>query len=274
VRWGVALALCWTTLAHADASGALLRYAELAVPCDGRATTAKASELLRRVTRSQRDPERRLALHVALAEALRAQHAASVARLASAVQRQDPESAACARQIAALAIHDDQLELATEALVLASEVLPQDASIRAELARLWLTRGRIDRALPLLAERFSLATGELTARRDLAYALAADGRPDEALSLLLPAREACQQDARCALTAARIALEGDHFEQALGYLQARLAHEPGDLDALFALGDLHTRAHQLEQARAAYTQILALRPESVRAAQALQALAP
>ncbi|HEX5658723.1 MAG TPA: tetratricopeptide repeat protein [Polyangiales bacterium] len=252
----------------------LLRYAELALPCDGRATKAKASELLRRMARANVDWERRIALHAALAEALLAQHAASVSRLGVAILRQDPESAACARQIAALAIRDDALPEATDALVLAGEVLPQDAAIRAELGRLWLARGRLDRALPVFAERFALATGDLGARRDLAYALAADGRPDEALSLLVPAREACEQDATCALTAARIALEGDRFDEALRYLEARLGVEPRDLDALFALGDVHTRARQLDRARTAYARILALKPDSVRAAQALQALAP
>jgi tetratricopeptide (TPR) repeat protein len=251
----------------------LLRYAELAVPCNGRATKAKASELLRRMTRANVDWERRIQLHAALAEALLQQHAASVARLGTAVQRQDAESAACAREIAALAIRADALAEATDALVLAGEVLPQDAAIRAELARLWLARGRIDLALPLLAERFALATGDLAARRELAYALAADGRAEEALSLLAPAREACQRGP-CAVTAARIALEADRLDDAQRYLESRLASEPRDLDALFALGDVCTRARQLERARDVYQRILAIKPDSVRASQALQALAP
>jgi tetratricopeptide (TPR) repeat protein len=290
VRWClfVVLLSCSATLARAQeerrvlaalakaprSEPLLLRYAELAVPCSGGASKAKASELLRRLARAKVEPGRRTLLHAALAQALLSRHAEAVAQLALAVQRQDAESADCARQVAALAIRDDQLAHASDALELASEALPQDAAIRAELARLWLARGRTDRALPLLAERFTLATGELAARRDLAYALAADGRPDEALSLLAPAREACQQDAGCALTAARVALESERLDEALRYLEARLAAEPRDLDALFALADVHTRSHQREQARAAYTRILALRPESVRAQQALQALAP
>ncbi|MET0286054.1 MAG: tetratricopeptide repeat protein [Polyangiales bacterium] len=292
MRWGlVAIVLsCWTcrsaqasaqeerrvlaALTRAPSSEALLqRYAELALPCDGRASKAKASELLRRMARANVDWGRRIVLHAALAEALLSRHTQSVAKLALSVQRQDVESADCARQIAALAIRDEQLALATDALVLASEALPQDAAIRGELARLWLARGRTDRALPLLAERFTLTT-ELAARRELAYALAADGRAEEALSLLAPAREACQQDAGCALTAARNALEGERLDEALRYLEARLASEPRDLDALFALGDVHTRGRRLEQAREVYRRILAVRPESVRAQQALQALAP
>lgn len=284
MRWLVALALCWASLAEAQEASprdrhqptttdALLRYAEDAVPCEGPVSQANARHLLRRVARANLE-QPRLLLHAALAEAVLAQYAASLAQLARAVQRQDAESAACARQIAALAIRAGQLALATDALVLASEVLPQDAAIRGELGRLWLARGRIERALPLFAERFSLATGDLAARRDLAYALAADGRPDEALSLLAPAREACQQDPRCALIAARIALEADHLDDARSFLERRLASEPHDIDALFALGDVHTRARRIAQARATYEQILALRPGSVRAAQALQALTP
>ncbi|HEY6876782.1 MAG TPA: tetratricopeptide repeat protein, partial [Polyangiales bacterium] len=186
---------------------------------------------------------------------------------------QDEESARCARQVAALAIRAEALVEATLALELAHEAMPQDEASRADLARLWLARGLVDRALPLLAESFALSTAALPARLDLAYALAADGRADEALALLAPAREACDHDAPCALTAARIALEAGRLDDAARTLRVRLADAPDDLDALFALADVHLRRQEPEQARAAYEQILRTRPNSVRAREALQALA-
>lgn len=252
----------------------LLRYAELALPCDHLPSTTKARELLRQLSRAKIEPGRRLLLHAALAQAALAEFEASVRMLGDGVERLDRESAACARGVAALAIYADQLEPATSALGLAVEAAPQELSIRSELARLWLARGRADRALPLLAESFSSATGSLTVRSELAYALAADGRAEEALSLLAPAREACQHETACALLAARIALEAERLDDARSYLEALLAEQPAQLDALFALADVHTRAHRLQEARAAYSRILALRPESVRAAQALAALPP
>jgi tetratricopeptide (TPR) repeat protein len=262
----------------------LARYATLTLACDGAPSGAQrksASELLRRLTRAQALPsdastvpdlesEHRLGLLASYAEALLGRPREGLARLSSAAARQDPESARCARALAALAVEQGQLELACDALALAAEVLPQDASTRAELARLWLARGRSDRALPLLAERFASSTAALPARRDLAYALAADGRAGEALSLLLPARDACEADAPCALAAARIALEADRFDDAEHFLTARLSRDPQDLDALHALADLHTRARRPAQARAAYQQILQLRPNDVRATQALR----
>jgi tetratricopeptide (TPR) repeat protein len=263
----------------------LARYASLTLACDGAPSGAQkksASELLRRLARAQALPsdastvpdlesEHRLGLLAGYAEALLGRPREGLARLNVAAERQDPESARCARAVAALAVEQGQLELACDALALAAEVLPQDPSTRAELARVWLARGRSDRALPLLAERFAISTAALPARRDLAYALAADGRAAEALSLLLPAREACEADAPCALAAARIALEADRFDDAERFLSARLARDAQDLDALYALADLHTRARRPAQARAAYQQILQLRPNDVRATQALRA---
>ncbi|HEY6878933.1 MAG TPA: hypothetical protein VI299_12975, partial [Polyangiales bacterium] len=228
VRWLIALSLCWTALAHADASEALLaqveselargqraraekrllsglrrthvptllvRYAELAVPCDEHVDAAKAAELLKHV---DDEVDRRVGLHAAVAAAALGQRERGLALLRASLQRQDPESARCARQVAALFVRAEALAEATLALELANEAMPQDEALRADLARLWLARGLVDRALPLLAERFALSTAALPARLDLAYALAADGRADEALALLAPAREACDHDTSCA----------------------------------------------------------------------------
>jgi tetratricopeptide (TPR) repeat protein len=263
----------------------LLRYAELALPCELEPSEVKAAELVRRLARAATVPsdasavpdmegERRLALHAAHAHAALGDLGAALDALRAATQRQDPTSASCARSVAARAVASEQLTVASEALQLAREAMPQDPALVSALARVWLARGRVDQALPLLAERFAIAGGELGARRELAYALAADGRPDEALDLLRAARAPCEQDAACALLAARVALEAGRLDEATSYLRARLATDAEDVDALFVLADVSTRAHRLDDARSAYQRVLRLRPDSVRAREGLAAIEP
>jgi tetratricopeptide (TPR) repeat protein len=176
------------------------------------------------------------------------------------------------RQIAALAVTRDRLDLAEQALALARQYYLQDVTLSAELGHVLLARGRGEAALRLFAERYAIEPGQLEARRDLAYALASEGRAGEALALLSADRAACERALGCALEAARIALEAGRPEDALAYAARRLESDAGDLDALFVTADAHTRTGQFDDARKSYERVLAVRPDSVRARQALEQL--
>jgi len=267
----------------------LARYAELAVPFDDaahldrRGSPAGAADLLARVARRDALPwdpevatdverERALALHAALAEALLERYSESFARVVDAARLQDPQTVLCLRQIAALLVTREQLELAQHALELARQYLPQDQVLLAELAHVLLARGAGEQAITLFAERYAIAPDQLEARRDLAYALTTRGRAGEALALLSAVRATCEANLGCSLEAARIALEAGRPPDALAYAQKRLLAQPNDLDALFVSADAHTRTGNVAAARAAYEQVLRVRPESVRAKQALEQL--
>jgi tetratricopeptide (TPR) repeat protein len=267
----------------------LARYAALAVPlapepARGPAQrVARARELLQRIARRDALPgdpralpepeiERAITLHTALAEALLEHDESSFALVYAAGRQQDAGTVLCLRQIAALAVARDRLELAEQALALARQYFLQDLAVSAELGHVLLARGRGEAALRVFGERYAIEPGQLEARRDLAYALASEGRPGEALALLAADRSACERELGCALEAARIALEAGRPEEAVRYAAKRLAVDAGDLDALFVTADAQTRAGQLDEARRTYERALAVRPDSVRARTALAQL--
>jgi tetratricopeptide (TPR) repeat protein len=267
----------------------LIHYAALAVPLapepskEAAARVEGARLLVQYIARREAlpgdpsqllDPERErvLALHVALAEALLVHDDESFAWVRAAGRLQDPLTVQCLRQIATLAVTRDRLDLAEQALTLARQYYLQDLALTAELGHVLLARGRGEAALRLFAERYAIEPSQLEARRDLAYTLASEGRAGEALALLSAARADCERALGCALEAARIALEAGRLEDALAYAARRLEADAGDLDALFITADAHTRAGQLDRARSSYERVLALRPDSVRAQQALEQL--
>jgi tetratricopeptide (TPR) repeat protein len=266
----------------------LARYASLAVPLasEPSATPQRlkgARGLMERIARReelpsdpavQYDPEleRLVVLHAALAEALLVHDDESFALVRAAGRLQDPGTVLCLRQIAALAVTRDRLDLAEQALALARQYYLQDLTLGAELGHVLLARGRGEAALRLFAERYAIEPAQLEARRDLAYALVSEGRAGEALALLSADRDACERSLGCTLEAARIALEAGRLEEALRYAEKRLERDGADLDALFITADAHTRAGRLDDARRSYERVLALRPDSVRAQQALEQL--
>jgi tetratricopeptide (TPR) repeat protein len=267
----------------------LLRYAQLVVPlASPRAVTSPAltegaSDLLRWLMRRDALPgdpdapldlarEHALALHAAVAEAVLARYPEALTRVTSTAQLQDALAVLCLRQIAALAVTRETLPVAEQALALARQYLPQDLTLGTELGHVLLARGATEQAIPLFAERYAVSPSLLEARRDLAYALSAAGRAGEALALLTPVADACRVEPGCSLEAARIALEAGRPSEAIAFAEQLLAREPDDLDALFVAADAHTRTEQLDAARAAYERVLRVRPESVRAKQALEQL--
>ncbi|MDB4976298.1 MAG: domain protein putative component of TonB system [Myxococcaceae bacterium] len=263
----------------------LAPYAELLLPlrADGAVEPApeQASELLRQIERAHavsgaqlvtQDPEaeRQVGLRAALAEAVLGRFEQAFARLVEVGQLQDPITLRCLRRIAVVALQREQLLVAEQALGLARQYMPQDRQLPTELGRVLLARGKTEVALEVLAERVAIEPSALTARADLAYGLAAQGRAGEGLALLAGVRAECERERSCALAAARIALEAARPQEALTFA-APLA-SARDLDALFVTADAQLRAGDPAAARAAYEQILLLRPESVRARQGLEQL--
>jgi tetratricopeptide (TPR) repeat protein len=262
----------------------LARYAALRLPlAAAQAPSAQAAaELLRLVERASaissaqlvsQEPEsdRQLLLHVALAQAVLGRGEDALATVMAAGRLLDPQTAACLRQVAALAVRAEQLDLAERALAAARQYVPQDRALAHELGLVLLARGKGQAAGRVLAERLAVDDNDLSARADLSFAIASEGRPGEALAMLTTTRAACSQERSCALLAARLALEAGRPEEASGFA-APLA-QTGDLEALFVAADAATRAGKRDQARAHYEQVLRQKPDSVRAKLGLEQLA-
>lgn len=265
----------------------LARYAELALPLSAEASPAPRPEsartLLARLQNRDALPgdadalpeperERVLLLHAALAQAVLARYDDALALATAAGRLQDLGTVSCLRRVGAIAASRDQLDSAERALSLARQFYLQDLALATELGHVLLARGQGEAALRLFAERHAIQPDALAARRDFAYALASQGRAGEALGLLVAARAGCEADSDCTLEAARIALEAGRPVDAITWAQRRLALRGEDLDALFVLGDAHTRTGALHEARNAYERVRAVRPDSVRARQALEQL--
>lgn len=259
-----------------------LRYAELALPfsgalgadVDARVRLAEPLHaLLPRVDLSaiEREGARQLLLHGAYAALLVGDDEGGIVLLLQAGRLQDPATVAALRALAAVATRREQLELAEQLLAMARQYLPQDLELARELALVSLARGEGRAAVTLLEERFAVEPHASSARRDLAYALVAVGRADDALVLFSDVRDACMRNAGCALEAARSALEAGEPAQALDYARAVLA-ERSELDAMFVIAEAHVQRGELEEAKHAYADVLRVQPDSVRAKLALEQL--
>lgn len=240
--------------------------------------TERATFVLAKIAKSEPtdDPvaQRHLLLYAAWAAALTGHYQDSLAAVREGGRLQDDATVACLRAIALVASRRDALDVAEAALAMARQYLPQDARVMGELGAVLLARGRADAAVAPLAERLAIAPSDLGARRDLSYALAAAGRPEEGLRLLLAVRDRCERERPCTLEAARIALEAGQSGAAVTLALVRLAAAPDDLDALYLGADGHTQRGEFDAARALLERVLKLRPESARAKQALAQLPP
>lgn len=263
-----------------------LRYAELRVPCSGESLLAlNARELreaahvwgafpeqLARDRREQDEAFRRALLHraVFLARAGSGSGALDLARLAA--RREDPESVACLRQLAAQAVAHEDLPAAEGALRLARGLLPQHHALPRELGLVLLARGNARGAVAQLEEAFSIDPRQLEVRRDLAYALASAGRASEGYALLAVESERCAEHTRCSLELARLALEGASLEAAEQHASALVRRDPKNLESWLLLGEVRTRAGHMDEAKRAYEEALRLSPGNPRAREALRSL--
>jgi tetratricopeptide (TPR) repeat protein len=260
----------------------LERYAELALPMrapqgprEREKLTQAGARLLRWLSAEAPQPlalSPRLTLYAAWALALRSDFAASHDLVARHGESDLELTTRCLRAVAAWALAQRALAEARDALSLARSFAPSDVGLAGELGLVLLARGEAQQALAPLAERFAAQPTQLSARRDLAYALSAAGRAGEAYALLGRAADACAQAERCLLELARAALEAGNFDAALEHAQQLLRHEPAALDALFIAAEAHTRQGDRAAARAVYQQILRAAPNNLRAQSALNAL--
>ena len=271
-----------------DDARVALRYLALTLPLDDVTVlsahslallSTRAREVLTRLSRVILAPDhdenaRLAALHVAWAAALVGHYDESLAAVRTAGRLQDPPTLACLRLVASAAAHREQLEVAEQALLLARQFVPQDVTTMSELARVRLARGRAHEAVSLLTERLAVAPDDLEARRDLAYALTSAGRAREGLSVLMHARPACEVAQGCALEAARIALEAGLPDDAAQFAARQLDRAPDDLEALYVRADAEAERGRFAEARETWQRVLALRPDSLRAKQALAQLPP
>ena len=265
-----------------------LRYVSLTLPLDDATPysarvlellTKRAREVLGQLSRVTLSPDydesaRLAALHVAWAAALVERYDESLSAVRTAGRLQDAASLCCLRLVVSAAARRDELEVAEQALQLARQFVPQDLTTMSELARVLLARGRAHEAVSLLTERLTITPDELGARRDLAYALTADGRAREALSVLTHARAACELSDDCALEAARIALEAGLPDDAAQFAARQLQRAPDDLEALYVSADAQAERGLFAEARETWRRVLSLRPDSLRAKQALAQLPP
>lgn len=269
------------SLRQSPSDALLLRYAELALPfalAEGEAEEKArheaaelfAATLMRRAEHEETLPPA-LALSAAWAEALRGEFESSQGLIAR-YARADPRTLQCLRAVAALAVRQKQLVVARAVLNLARSFAPSDPELASELGMLALAEGDTQSALTAMAERFAQDPSSLLARRDLAYALSASGRPGEGYALLGVAIGACGRDASCQLERARWAFEAGMLGEALAAARVLLEREPEHLDGLFLAADALVAQGELEQARLIYYSILRIAPGNLRAKNALSGL--
>jgi tetratricopeptide (TPR) repeat protein len=258
-----------------------LRFAELALPLApppterARAQREKAAQLLLEVLAlasfSRDESSHLLSFHAAWAHALCGDFDASLALLEQVGAYDGARAVPVLRAVAGLALPNG-VAVAERSLRLAQMFAPTDAQLLSELGLLWLSQGRTQDALPLLAAQFAKQPGALTGRRDYAYALSAMGRPAEAYALLNVAQDACRETGACLIELARFALEAKQPGAALEHLKRLQARAPRELGALFLEADVHLAEGQIEQAKGSYQRILELAPHNLRARAALLGL--
>jgi tetratricopeptide (TPR) repeat protein len=270
------------SLRGAPSDALLVRYAELALPFVPPADEAhgqllrEAAELFlsalgRHYQEDTLPPA--LALSTAWALALRGDYEASQALIARFARADDARSVPCLRAIAALALRSAQPTVARSVLTLARSFAPADPELASELGLVALAEGDTETALNALAQRFANDPSSLLARRDLAYALSAAGRPAEGYALLgMIAGGLCGGEPTCLLERARWAFEAGMISAALAGARLLLEREPEHLDGLFLAADALLAQGELEQARLIYQSILRISPGNLRAKNALSGL--
>ena len=271
-----------------DDARVALQYLRLTLPLDDATPysarvlellTKRAREVLSQLSRVTLAPDhdenaRLAALHVAWAAALVGRYDESLAAVRTAGRLQDAPTLSSLRLVASAAARRERLDVAEQALRMGRELVPQDVTAMAELARVLLARGRAHEAVSILTERLTVTPDDLEARRDLAYARTAAGRAREGLSVLTHVRAACELSPDCSLEAARIALEAGLPDDAAGFAARQLERAPDDLEALYVRADAQAERGLFAEARETWRRVLSLRPDNLRARQALAQLPP
>ncbi|MEM1418960.1 MAG: hypothetical protein AAGH15_28970, partial [Myxococcota bacterium] len=213
----------------------------------------------------------------AWAQALLGDHAGAIASARSWLGLQDREGAELLVRLAVLAVRREDLPSASQALTLARRSMPQDPQVLRDLAAVEVARGRGGAAVALLQQRLALAPDDDAARIDLAGALAAAGRLEDAAAAwreLAAAARARGEEALARsheLRGAELLLEAGHPRAALTVAEALGGDDPDGHAALVA-GLALAALRRPAEARAALRDALLRRPGDLRAEQALAAL--
>ncbi len=136
-----------------------------------------------------------------------------------------------------------------------------------------LAVGDADAAVEHFGRALGRRPADLSLRRDLAGALLATGRADDALALLEGAVEVHPDDAELTLELARTALEAGHAEVAEEAARRALDSLPAtDPRPAAALGAAFAAQHRADDAETAFGEALRRDPDDLAAQQGLRAL--
>jgi tetratricopeptide (TPR) repeat protein len=161
---------------------------------------------------------------------------------------------------AALALHDNRLDVAERQLKAILRADPFDVRAMRMLAELAGRIGRLHDAENLLRRAVELAPGFTAARANLALVLGRLGRPAEALPLLDQIFEAEPDDVgHFNLKAATLGRLGD-FDEAIALYERVLEQAPDQPRVWLSLGHMLKTVARLDEGIAAYRRALAIAP--------------
>ena len=162
---------------------------------------------------------------------------------------------------AALALHDNRLDVAERLLKAQLRDDPFDVKAIRMLAELASRIGRMQDAEHLLRRALELAPGFTAARANLALVLGRTGRPAEALDLIGPLVEAEPDDVgHFNLKAATLGRLGD-FDEAIALYRHVVERTPAQPRVWLSLGHMLKTVGRLDEGIAAYRRALVLRPD-------------
>ncbi|WP_205481238.1 tetratricopeptide repeat-containing sulfotransferase family protein [Sphingomonas arenae] len=162
---------------------------------------------------------------------------------------------------AALALHDNRLDVAERLLKAQLRDDPFDVKAIRMLAELASRIGRMQDAEHLLRRALELAPGFTAARANLALVLGRTGRPAEALDLIGPLVEAEPDDiGHFNLKAATLGRLGD-FDEAIALYQQVVERTPNQPRVWLSLGHMLKTVGRLDEGIGAYRRALAIRPD-------------
>ncbi|MFT3922352.1 MAG: tetratricopeptide repeat protein [Myxococcales bacterium] len=190
------------------------------------------------------------------------------------LRRGEVASVDCLRQVAAQAVAHQRLNDAHAALSRARALMPEHHQLPRELGLVLLAQGRADASIPEFEAALEAEPQSLEVRRDLAYALASAGRAQEGFAALAGDAARCREAPGCLLELTRWGFEAGRLDEAREHARALTQADPRNVDAWLLLGEITSQKRDLEEAKRAYSEVLKLAPNQVRAREALKGLSP
>lgn len=166
----------------------------------------------------------------------------------------------------ALALYNDgDLEGALAQALELLKATPGNAELLHLAGKAAVELGRDD-AVIQLEEAVAADPDNVDVLRDLADALLAEGRVEEAVRAVKRVVELQPGDAAALVDLAHAVHASGHFEEAIAYLEQTLEHDVGNIPALRGLVGMYREAGRLEEALAAGRKVISYRPEDVMTA--------